>query len=321
MIPRPAYRLPEDKKAKLARAVRLEWLSIFFLLSIAVVMYFAMGSSQAMKTAWIEDVLSLIPPVAFLVAVRYRDKDPNKQFPYGYQRAPLLSFFVAAVAILVLALYMLYDSAASLLSSHHPTIGHFSLFGTGIELWAGWVMIAALVYSMIPPVILGRMKLPLAHSLREKTLFADATMNKADWMTAGAAIVGILGVGLGYWWADSVAAAFIALDVAKDGIVNLRRAIAALVDQRPTNVECSRPLGLEATLCDEIDRFDAVAESAVRLREEGQAVSGEAFVVLVRPPSPAILGKIADRVREMDWRIHEVVVVPVETLPRADLRG
>lgn len=37
--------------------------------------------------------------------------------------------------------------------------------------------------------------------MHDKVLHADAKMNKADWMTAAAALVGVLGIGLGWWWA------------------------------------------------------------------------------------------------------------------------
>lgn len=120
---------------------------------------------------------------------------------------------MVSVTILVLGLYMLIDSALSLINQEHPTLGHFDLFGW--SLWSGWVMIVALIYSMIPPIILGWMKLPLAKSLHEKTLHANATMNKDDWLTAGAAI---LGIGIGWWWADAVAAGFISLEVLVDGV-------------------------------------------------------------------------------------------------------
>lgn len=77
-------------------------------------------------------------------------------------------------AILLFGLFMLISSLSSLLRQEHPSIGHFQLFDWQYPIWAGWVMIAALLYSIIPPVILGRMKLPLARALHESTLYADA---------------------------------------------------------------------------------------------------------------------------------------------------
>ena len=310
---RPSYELPDEKQQKLKKAVVLEWVSLFFLLTITAVMYFTMGASQAMKTAWIEDVLSLVPPIAFLVAMRYRDRAPTERFPYGHRRAALLSFLVAAVALLILGLYMLYDSAMSLLSQHHPTLGHFDLFGWYV--WSGWVMIGALIYSIIPPVVLGRMKLPIARELHEKTLYADAAMNKADWMTGAAAILGILGLGLGLWWADAVAAGFISLDVLKDGGSNVKQAMAALMDQRPTEVESEAPLDLADRMREAVRRRPDVVDADVRLREEGHVVSGEVFVVLSDGCDVTrTAAEIAEDASALDWRIYNVVVMPAETL-------
>jgi cobalt-zinc-cadmium efflux system protein len=114
----------------------------------------------------------------------------------------------------VLGVVILLDSAMKLVTAEHPPIGVIQLFGK--EIWLGWVMIGALIYSALPAVFLGRAKLKLADELHDKVLYADAKMNKADWMTASAAIVGVAGIGLGLWWADAVAAMFISFDIARD---------------------------------------------------------------------------------------------------------
>ena len=62
--------LPPELQQTLRKARRLEWLTIAYLLSAVVLLGLVLGNSQAMKTAWAEDLLSLIPPIAFLVALR-----------------------------------------------------------------------------------------------------------------------------------------------------------------------------------------------------------------------------------------------------------
>jgi hypothetical protein len=47
------------KRDEHARARRLEWVTIASLAPSIALVYFAVGSSQAVKTAWVEDVLSL----------------------------------------------------------------------------------------------------------------------------------------------------------------------------------------------------------------------------------------------------------------------
>lgn len=315
MRTREPFELPEDKQEKLRRAVRLEWITIGFLISITVVMFLTMGASQAMKTAWIEDVLSLIPPIAFLIAMRLRDREPDERYPYGHRRVTLLSFLAASVAVLVLGLYMLWDAGISLGSRHHPTLGHMDVFG--YQIWSGWVMIAALTYSMIPPFILGRMKLPIAEEVHEQTLHADADMNKADWMTAGSAILGILGVGVGFWWADSAAAAFIALEVTRDGVTNARSAMRNLMDHRPTEIGSDKPLGIVEKVRGYARELPDVRDAECRFRVEGHVFSGELFVVLTDQPEVARrVEEIRKEALAIDWRIHDIVVMPVESLER-----
>ena len=65
----------------LREARRLEWLTIAYLISAVVLLALVLGSSQAMKIAWIEDLLSLIPPIAFLLAMRFNSRDPTGRFP------------------------------------------------------------------------------------------------------------------------------------------------------------------------------------------------------------------------------------------------
>ena len=93
-VPMDAER-PETRARARRRAHRLEIGTVVFLCSNVVLLYLAMGSSQAMKTAWIDDMLSLVPPVMFLVADRIRRRPPTRRFPYGFHRAVSLAFLLS----------------------------------------------------------------------------------------------------------------------------------------------------------------------------------------------------------------------------------
>lgn len=80
--------LPPAQEEVLRRAVRLEWITIGFLATAASLMYAVLGTSQAMRVAWIEDLLSLAPPIAFLVALRMTRRPPNAKHPYGFHCSP-----------------------------------------------------------------------------------------------------------------------------------------------------------------------------------------------------------------------------------------
>lgn len=307
--------LPETVAGDLRRAVRLEWVTIVCLVLIVGLVYAVMGNSQAMKTAWIEDMLSFVPPIAFLVGVHTTRRPATAERPYGYHRAIGIAHVVAATALLVMGGYLVVDSALKLITVDHPTIGGIQLFGT--TLWLGWLMMAAMVVTAIPPVVLGRMKLKLAPPLHNKVLYADADMNKADWMTSLAATVGVAGIGLGWWWADSAAAIVIAISILKDGITNLKAAVAGLIDARPTSVDNKEPHPLLGDIDAYLRSLDWVHTAGARVRDEGQVFHVEGFVVprAAELPTPDRIQDAQRGLFDLDWKVRDVTITPVRRLP------
>lgn len=300
---------PQQERA-LAKAVRLEWLTIAYLVTVAVLMYLVLGSSQAMKTAWIEDLLSLLPPIMFLLANRYRNRAPDEHFPYGLHRTASIGFLVAAVALLIVGGWLVVDSALKLVRTDHPPIGMREYFG--IDAWLGWWMILVLLWGTVPPVLLGHAKLKIAKDLYDKILYTDAKMNKADWMTAVAAIAGVLGIGLGLWWTDAVAALIIAFDILRDGYRQTQDAVSGLMDRAPKSLEGEYediPEKVVATL----ESFDWIENAEVRLREEGHLFFGEGYFTSrnKQPVSPAQLRAAVDKVKSLDWRLQDFALTPL----------
>ena len=301
--------LPADVDMALGRARRLEWWTIGWMISVIAVVGLAMGSSQAMRTAWIEDILSLLPPISFLVADWLESKGPSRKYPYGFARVHSLAFFGSAAALSTMGVLLLYEATMALIRTEHPTIGSVRLFGT--EIWLGWLMMAALAYSVIPPVIVGRKKKPVAETLSDEVLHTDALMNAADWQTGVAGFVGVFGVALGFWWADAVAAGFIAFSILQDGIRAFAIAVAELVDGAP------RKLGTR-----EIDPAAARIVATLEARYPGASVqvreTGRYIRAVVEPKDePDLPPDIAKELAgESDaWRLVEVAVASRKEWP------
>src|SRR5690606_37815524 len=225
---------------------------------------------------------------------------PSERFPYGFHRVVSIAFLCAAVAIVVMGVWLLVEAALTLLRNERPTIGGITLLGH--TFWLGWLMLPVLIWSVVPAVFLGGAKLPLAVTMHDKVLHADATMNKADWMTGTAALVGVVGIGFGYWWADSVAAGLIALDVAWDGFAHLREVVADLMDERPKTIARSEPDRLPEKLESLLEQLPWVEEAHVRLREEGHVFYGEGFVK-VRDADQLVrrLTEATAACQDLDW--------------------
>ena len=307
-------RLPAPQAEALRRAKRLEVVTLVFMVSSIALVYATMGSSQAMKTAWIEDMLALVPPLAFLVAVRRARKRPTAGHPYGFHRATGIGHLTASVALLTVGLALMADSAIGLVRAEHPPLATTHLLGQ--TFWSGWLMVGAMVYTGVGPFILGRLKLPLAEDLHDKVLFADADMQKADWMTAAGTIVGVLGIGIGLWWADSGVALLISASIVRDGWSNLRHASSALMDQRARTYDDSGPHPLTREVDDLLASLPWVRASRSRVRDQGHVFHVEAFISPVGPtPSLDELDEAVDLLRDLDWKIHDVVLMPVRDLP------
>lgn len=307
--------LPPQKQDALRRAIRLEIITIVYFFTVVVAIYLTLGASQAMKAAWIEDLLGFVPPIVFLIGARIRYRTPTERYPYGYHRAISIGFLCAALALFVMGSYVVYDSAKKLLTFEHPSIGLVQPFGEPI--WLGWFMLAALAWGLVPPLILGRLKLAVARELHDKILFADAEMNRADWLTAGAAMLGVIGIRFGLWWADGAAALLIGFDIVRDGITTTRRAVADLMDSRPESVEGDRSEPVPTLVANKLRSLSWVDDVRVRMREEGHVFYGDALVVV--NDATNLVAKIEDATRtiqSLDWRIYDFVISPAANVEK-----
>jgi divalent metal cation (Fe/Co/Zn/Cd) transporter len=304
---------PEQDRAR--RVGRwLAWATIGYYMIDATIMYLVAGRSQAMKANWLQDAFAIVPPIGFLIANHVVFARPNPRFPYGYHRAVSVAFFFSAIALLGLGIYLVIDSLIPFVKAEHPTIGGVKMFGR--VFWLGWLMMAASLFSSaIPPFFLGRAMIKPARVTHDKVLYSNAQMNKAGWLAAASAIVGVAGIGLGYWWADYVAALVISLLVLRDAYRNLKTAVLTLMDETPQTTDFTATDPTQARILAYLKGLDWVKDAEVRVREEGHVLFGNAIVV----PSDrrGLTGKLrraVDGVKALDWRIYDFSIMPVDPL-------
>ena len=306
---------PPDIEACYRKARRLEWFTLAYISSAAFFLYITMGSSQAMRTSFFEDVISLTPAIAWLVGTTIARRKPHPDFPYGRHRATSIAHLRAALALCMMGGFLLFEAVMSYFSGERATIGGFNLFGTMI--WGGWPMLAALVYTGVPSVILGRMKLKLAPKMHDKVLYADAQIMKADWMAESATAVGVIGTGFGLWWLDPLAAALVSADILKDGVGTLKTAVSDLADRRPEKADKSGFEEVPEKIAAQLRALPWVQDATVRMRDEGHVLIGEAFVVPKAETVEVVqkLERAGEEAKALDWRVQELVLVPVTSLP------
>ena len=303
-----------EAKAELKKAHRLAWVTLLYNCSAIAMLFLVMGGSQALKTEMVGELLSFIPPVLFLVGDRFSRKEPNERFPFGYERAVSAGYVGAAVALLGVGSWLLFDGAMKLIAKDHPTIGGFPLFGHVI--WMGWLAFGVLLWSAIPAFFLGRAKRKAAEVLHDKTLAADAEINGADWQSASAAMIGLAGVGLGYWWTDSVAAVVISAEIIRSGWSELKTALGDIADRRPKAIMSKEDEPLPEMLTAHLRRQPWATDVVVMVRERGREFTAQAYVI--PDGEDGLVDKltaISDDPRQLDPRLAALTIAPVRKLP------
>lgn len=308
--------IPErpDAERALQSGQRLAWLSIAYICSTVALLFMVMGGSQALKTEFVEDALSFLPPIFFLISDRVSRREPNRRFPFGYERVVSAGYVGSAIALLAVGVLLLFDGGMKLAMAEHPTIGGFPIFGRVV--WTGWLAIPVLLWCAVPAHFLGRAKRKAASVLYDKTLASDAAMNEANWQSAGAAILGIVGVAFGLWWADSAAAVLISLEIIRSGWTELRTAIGDVTDRSPKTVDEKEDNPIDERLTHFLEQQPWVKEVVVRVRERGRELTAEAHVVPTsRQLSVDDLSNAREQACRIDPRLAEVTIAPVNALP------
>lgn len=315
-----SFEYPQELIKEFNKAKKLEWFTIGYLIIAGFMMYLTMGNSQAMKTAWFDDLLSMTAPISFLIASKIYTKPPNDEFPYGYHRVITIAYLCSSIALFSIGGFLFLDSCLNLIRGVHPTIGSFILFGQTI--WQGYIMMLVLFCFNMPMVFLGRIKVPLAKILHDKNLYTDAETAKADWMSAMAGIIGIAGIGLGWWWTDSTAAAFISLTIIHGGFSNLKQAVVDLMNQAPKSVEGMNTDPIIGKLLEILQGERWIKDVKIRLREEGHVFFGEASVIAHSDANLTInIKNTLKEIYALNWRIHDFRITPVDNLDENSSKG
>jgi cation diffusion facilitator family transporter len=152
--------------------------------------------------------------------------DPDDTHPHGHQRVePLAALFVGTVIVL-LGLELLFESARSFFEG--PTVT-FSP-----------VLVGALLFAMADMALLYQFTNRVNASVGSSALSALAVDCLNDIYTSFGALVGVLGVFLGYPLLDAVAGAVVSLLVVYQGGDIARENVSYLVGAAPSDAERRR---------------------------------------------------------------------------------
>jgi cation diffusion facilitator family transporter len=264
----------------LARRPELVALGSVFIGIVLVVAKLVVGlltGSLGILSEAVHSMFDLAASTFTLFAIRTARKPADKEHPYGHGRAENLAAFAEGMLLMLTAIGIAYEAIHRLSTggvSVNPAGYAFALlFGT-LFIEGGRAFVLRWV---------GR----LASS---EAMLADATDRLADVVATVGVLVGLVGVRMGYSWADSVAALLVA------GIIF--RA-AARVAWRSGDILIDRSAaGAEKQLRASIRDVPGVREvRSVRVRRSGPNLIGDASIATGRMLSVEAAGALAEEVK------------------------
>jgi cation diffusion facilitator family transporter len=150
------------------------------------------------------------------IGFRISKRAPSREYPYGYERAEDLAGLGIAVVIWGSAVFAAIESYRKFTS--HSGTSHLAVG-----------MVAALL-GMVGNFAVSRYKAHVAKRIQSVTMAAEAQHSWLDVLSSVGALVGLVGVALGYRWADPLAGCVVTLFICHVGYEVTEQMVHHLMD-------------------------------------------------------------------------------------------
>jgi cation diffusion facilitator family transporter len=178
----------ERRQANRAVAVSAVGLALTGLVELAIAQ---VSGSVALLGDALHNLSDVSTSALVFVGFRASAKTPTERYPYGYERAEDLAGIGVALVIWGSAMFAGFESVSKLI--RHGGTAHL-----------GWGIAAAAV-GIVGNQLVARYKLVVGRQIRSATMVADAKHSWLDALSSAGAMLGLIGVALGWGWADAVA--------------------------------------------------------------------------------------------------------------------
>jgi cation diffusion facilitator family transporter len=178
----------ERHRANRAVAVSAAGLAVTGLIELAIAL---VSGSVALLGDALHNLSDVSTSVLVFIGFRASRKAATPHYPYGYERAEDLAGIGVAVVIWASAAVAGAESINKLI--HHGSTQH-----------VGWGIAAAAV-GILGNKLVARYKLIVGRKIQSATMIADARHSWLDALSSAGAMLGLIGVAVGWSWADAIA--------------------------------------------------------------------------------------------------------------------
>ena len=256
------------------------------------------SGSLAILSEAAHSLIDLAATVMTYFAVRMSGKPADEEHHYGHGKIESVAALAETALLFLLSGVVIWEAARRLLGAE----GH----AVEATLWAFAVMGVSVVVDFFRARLLYR----VAAETSSEALEADALHFGSDMWSSLAVLVGLIGVLLGYRWADAAAALVVAAFVCLAGWRLGSRTVATLTDEAPP--------GLREPIAATARRVKGVVDvERVRLRRVGPTLFVDLSLMVSRTLPLDRLDELKAEVVRAIRREFQNAEVLVMTAPRA----
>jgi cation diffusion facilitator family transporter len=202
---------------------RVAIISVFaavFLTGFKLVIGLLTGSLGILSEA-LHSGLDLIAAVITYFSVRISDKPADKEHNYGHGKIENFSALVETLLLVITCGWIIYEAVGRLVSGRT----HIE-----INIWSYVVVISSIIIDITRSRALYR----VARKYNSQALEADALHFSTDIWSSAVVLLGLICANFGFYFADSIAALFVAFIVLFVSYKLGKRAVDALLDKAPS---------------------------------------------------------------------------------------
>jgi cation diffusion facilitator family transporter len=206
----------EKKRVALISVFAAVFLSVFKLI-IGILT----GSLGILSEA-LHSILDLFAAVITYFSVRISDKPADSDHHFGHGKIENLSAFIETILLFITCIWIIYEAVSRLLSGKTQI---------EVNVWSYVVVISSILINIWRTRVLRR----TAKKYNSQALEADALHFSSDIWSSAVVLLGLICANFGYYFADPIAALFVAVIILYATYQLGRRSIEVLLDTAPRN--------------------------------------------------------------------------------------
>src|SRR3981081_1162314 len=267
-------------------------------LTVAKAIVGVLSGSLAILSEAAHSLIDLGATVMTYFAVRVSGNPADAEHHYGHGKVESVSALAETALLFGLAGVVIWEAAKRLLSAEPP------------QDEATRLAFAVMLLSIVVHVFGARALYRIAGQTSSEALEADALHFYSDMWSSLAVVIGLIGITLGYAWADSVAAIVVSVVICIAGWRPCRRTIDTRTD--------TAPAGVADRITVAVARIPSVVEiERLRVRQVGEVLFVDLVVAVSRTLPLDRVALLKNRIVEAVRAERPAAEVTVTTEPRA----